>query len=50
VSARTPDYDPVFGAGRMPSDEELCQMALDIIDTVTLRLIDEICEAVLNED
>jgi hypothetical protein len=34
----------------MPSDEELRQMALDIIDVVALRLIDEICEAVLRED
>jgi hypothetical protein len=34
----------------MPLDEELRQMALDIIDVVALRLIDEICEAVLNED
>jgi hypothetical protein len=34
----------------MPSNEELRQMALDIIDLVVLRLIDEICEAVLNED
>jgi hypothetical protein len=34
----------------MPSDEELRPMALDIIDTAALRLIDEICEAVLNED
>jgi hypothetical protein len=34
----------------MPSDEELRQMALGIIDTVALWLIDEICEAVLNED
>jgi hypothetical protein len=34
----------------MPSDEELRQMALDIIDVVALRLIDEICLAVLNED
>jgi hypothetical protein len=50
VSAHTPDYDPVFGAGCMPSDEELRQRALDIIDTATLWLIDEICEAVLNED
>jgi hypothetical protein len=25
-------------------------MALDIIDTAALRLIDEICEVVLNED
>jgi hypothetical protein len=30
VSAPAPDCDPVFGAGRMPSDEELRQMALDI--------------------
>jgi hypothetical protein len=34
----------------MPSNEELRQMALDIIDVVALRLIDEICEAVLSED
>jgi hypothetical protein len=34
----------------MPSDEELRQIVLGIIDTTTLRLIDEICEAVLNED
>jgi hypothetical protein len=34
----------------MPTDEELCQMALDIIDTAALRLIDEICKVVLNED
>jgi hypothetical protein len=44
------DCDPVFGAGRMPTDGELRQMALDIIDTAFLRLIDEICEGVLNED
>jgi hypothetical protein len=44
------DYDPVFGTGRMPTDGELRQMALDIIDTAFLRLIDEICEDVLNED
>jgi hypothetical protein len=44
------DYDPVFGAGRMPTDSELRQMALDKIDTTFLRLIDEICEDVLNED
>jgi hypothetical protein len=44
------DYDPVFGARRMPTDGELRQMALDIIDTVFLCLIDEICEDVLNED
>jgi hypothetical protein len=44
------DYDPVFGAGRMPTDSELQQMALDIIDTAYLRLIDEIYEDVLNED
>jgi hypothetical protein len=50
VSVRAPDYIPVFGAGRMPIDEELRQMALDIIDTPALRLIDEICEVVLNED
>jgi hypothetical protein len=34
----------------MPTDGELRQMAQDIIDTVFLRLIDEICEDVLNED
>jgi hypothetical protein len=34
----------------MPTDSELQQMALDIIDTVFLRLLDEICENVLNED
>jgi hypothetical protein len=34
----------------MPTDSELRQMALDIIDTVFLRLLDEICENVLNED
>jgi hypothetical protein len=34
----------------MPSNEELRQMALDIIDVAALRLIDEICEAVLSED
>jgi hypothetical protein len=34
----------------MPTDEELRQMALDIIDMAALRLIDEICEVVLNED
>jgi hypothetical protein len=34
----------------MPSDKELRQMALDIIDMVAFRLIDEIYEAVLNED
>jgi hypothetical protein len=50
VSVRTPDHNHVFGAGRMPTDEELCQMALDIIDTAALRLINKICEVVLNED
>jgi hypothetical protein len=44
------NYDPVFVAGRMPTDGELWQMALDIIDTTFLRLIDEICEDILNED
>jgi hypothetical protein len=44
------DCDPVFGAGQMPTDGELRQMALDVIDTAFLRLIDEICEDVLNED
>jgi hypothetical protein len=34
----------------MPSDEELRQMALDVIGTAALRLIDEICKVVLNED
>jgi hypothetical protein len=34
----------------MPTDSELRQMALDIIDTAFLRLIDEICENVVNED
>jgi hypothetical protein len=34
----------------MPTDSELRQMALDIIDAVFLRLIDEICEDMLNED
>jgi hypothetical protein len=34
----------------MPTDSELRQMALDIIDTVFLRVIDEICEDVLNKD
>jgi hypothetical protein len=34
----------------MPTDSELRRMALDIIDTTFLRLIDEICEDVLNED
>jgi hypothetical protein len=34
----------------MPTDGELRQMALDIIDTAALRLIDEICEDVLNKD
>jgi hypothetical protein len=34
----------------MPSDEELRQMVLGIIDTTALWLIDEICEDVLNED
>jgi hypothetical protein len=34
----------------MPSEEELHQMALDIIDVAALRLIGEICEAVLIED
>jgi hypothetical protein len=50
VSVCAPDYDSVFGAGRMPTDVELSQMALDIIDTAFLRLIDEICEDVLNKD
>jgi hypothetical protein len=34
----------------MPTDGELRQMALDIIDVAFLRLIDDICEDVLNED
>jgi hypothetical protein len=34
----------------MPTDGELQLMALDIIDTAFLHLIDEICEDVLNED
>jgi hypothetical protein len=34
----------------MPTDGELREMALEIIDMVYLRLIDEICEDVLNED
>jgi hypothetical protein len=34
----------------MPSDEELRQMALDIIDVAALQLINEIYEAVLSED
>jgi hypothetical protein len=34
----------------MPTDSELRKMALDIIDTAFLRLIDEICEDVLNKD
>jgi hypothetical protein len=34
----------------MPTDGELQQMALDIIDTTFLRLINEICEDILNED
>jgi hypothetical protein len=44
------DSAPVFGAGCMPSEEELRQMALNIINVVVLRLIDEICEVVINED
>jgi hypothetical protein len=34
----------------MPTDSELRQMALYIIDTTFLRLINEICEDVLNKD
>jgi hypothetical protein len=34
----------------MPTDNELREMALEIIDMAYLRLIDEICENVLNED
>jgi hypothetical protein len=44
------DSNPDFGAGRMPTDSELQEMALEIIDMAYLRLIDEICEDVLNED
>jgi hypothetical protein len=44
------DYDPVFGARWMPTDSELRQMALDIIDMAFLCLIDEICEDVLSKD
>jgi hypothetical protein len=44
------DSNPVFGAGRMPTDSELREMALEIIDMAYLRLINEICEDVLNED
>jgi hypothetical protein len=34
----------------MPTDGELREMALEIIDMAYLRLIDEIIEDVLNED
>jgi hypothetical protein len=34
----------------MPTDDELRQMALDIIDVAALHLINEICGVVLNED
>jgi hypothetical protein len=34
----------------MPTNNELREMALEIIDMAYLRLIDEICEDVLNED
>jgi hypothetical protein len=34
----------------MPTDNELREMDLEIIDMAYLRLIDEICEDVLNED
>jgi hypothetical protein len=34
----------------MPTDSELREMALEIIDLAYLRLIDEICEDVLDED
>jgi hypothetical protein len=34
----------------MPTDSELREMALEIIDMVYLRLNDEICEDVLIED
>jgi hypothetical protein len=44
------DSNPIFGAGRMPTDSGLREMALEIIDMAYLRLIDEICEDVLNED
>jgi hypothetical protein len=44
------DSNPDFGAGRIPTDSELQEMALEIIDMAYLRLIDEICEDVLNED
>jgi hypothetical protein len=44
------DSNPIFGAGRMPTDIELREKALEIIDMAYLRLIDEICEDVLNED
>jgi hypothetical protein len=33
----------------MPTDSELREMALEIIDMAYLRLIDEICDEVLNE-
>jgi hypothetical protein len=44
------DSDTDFGAGRMPTDSELREMALEIIDMAYLRLIDDICDDVLNED
>jgi hypothetical protein len=34
----------------MPSEEELCQMALDIINMAAVQMIDKICEVVTNED
>jgi hypothetical protein len=34
----------------MPTDSELREMALEIIDMAYLRVIDEICDDVLNED
>jgi hypothetical protein len=34
----------------MPTDSELREMALEIIDMAYIRLIDEIYEDVLNED
>jgi hypothetical protein len=34
----------------MPTDDELRQMALDIIDVAALHLINEIYGLVLNED
>jgi hypothetical protein len=34
----------------MPTDSELREMALEIIDMAYFQLINEICEDVLNED